>query len=49
MTGIDGLRGELDDDLVGPGPGHDRVDEPLEVAGDVVDALAGAHDVSSVR
>ena len=38
------LRGELDDDRVRPGPGDDRVDEPLEVAGDVVDALAGAHD-----
>ena len=38
------LGGELDDDLVGAGPGDDRVDEPLEVAGDVADALAGAHD-----
>ena len=39
-----GLGGELQDDLVGTGPGHDAVDEPLEVAGDVADRLAGAHD-----
>ena len=39
-----GLLRELDDDSMWPGPGHDRIDEPLEVAGDVVDALAGAHD-----
>jgi hypothetical protein len=39
-----GLRGELLDDRVRAGPGDDRVDEPLEVAGDVVDGLAGAHD-----
>ena len=39
-----GLGGQLDHDLVRPGPGHDRVDEPLEVAGDVAYALAGAHD-----
>ena len=44
MTGIAGLRRELDDDLVRTGPDHDRVDEPLEVAGDVADALAGAED-----
>ena len=35
---------QLDDDLVRPGPGDDRVDEPLEVPGDVPHALAGAHD-----
>jgi hypothetical protein len=35
---------ELDDDLMRTGPGDDRVDEPLEVVGNVADALAGAHD-----
>ena len=44
MTGIAGLGGELDDDLVRTRPRHDRVDEALEVAGDVADGLAGAHD-----
>ena len=38
------LLGELGDDRVRSRPSDDRVDEPLEVAGDVVDALPGAHD-----
>jgi hypothetical protein len=40
-----GPRRELHDDLVGAGPGHDPVHEPLEVAGDVAHGLAPAeHD-----
>ena len=39
-----GLGGELDDDGMRSGPGHDGIDEPLEVEGDVPNALAGAHD-----
>ncbi len=39
-----GLRGELHGDLVRPGPDDDRVHHPLEVAGHVMDALAGAQD-----
>ena len=38
------LRRQLDHDLVRPGPGHDRVDEPLEVLRDVAHRLPGAHD-----
>ena len=39
------LRRELDDHLVRPRPGHDPVDEALEVVGDVVHALPAAeHD-----
>ena len=37
-----GLGGELQGDLVRTCPDHDRVDDPLEVAGHVTDALAGA-------
>ena len=37
------LSRELDDDRVRAGPGDDRIDEPLEVPGDVADALPGAH------
>ena len=44
MTGIAGLRGELDDDLVRSGAHHDGIDEPLEVAGHVAHGLAGAQD-----
>ena len=35
-------RGQLGDHLVGAGAGHDRVDEPLEVARDVAHGLAPA-------
>jgi hypothetical protein len=38
------LGGELEHDLVGAGAGHDGIDEPLEVARDVADRLARAHD-----
>ena len=37
-----GLGRELDDDLVRPGPRDERVHEPVQVAGDVTDTLAGA-------
>ena len=41
-----GLRGQLEGDLVRPGPDHDAVDEAVEVARHVADALAGPeHDV----
>ena len=39
-----GLGRELDDDLVRARPGDDRVDEAVEVAGDVTDALPRAQD-----
>ncbi len=38
------LGSELDDDGMRSRPGHDRVDEPLEIAGNVTRALPGAHD-----
>ena len=39
-----GLGGELDGHVVRPRPEDDGIDEPLQVAGHVVDALAGAQD-----
>ncbi len=39
-----GLGRELDDHGVRSRPGNDGVDEPLEIPGDVADALAGTHD-----